>query len=74
MAVKPKPAKLKPVRSIRELQNLSEKDKDYEALALRASENLGGSSTNLTEAIRWLETNAMEAGEDGVIDEINDLR
>lgn len=55
--------------------NDSEHEK-YASLACIAARNLGltGSLPTVDQSIRWLETNAMETNEDGVVDEINFCR
>ena len=67
--------KMKPVTSINELHNLALEDQQYEQLAITAARNLGGDPIeNLTHAINWLLTNAMETDEEGVVEEINFCR
>ena len=64
--------------SIGDLRYKCKNDPDavkYQILTFLASKNLGGDPTNnLDQAIRWLETNAMETDEDGVVEEINFCR
>lgn len=66
--------KLKPVKSLSDLRFLARDNPAYEKLAIIASRNLGGSSDDLAGALRWLEVNAIETGESGVVDEINFCR
>lgn len=69
-------ARLKKVRGLWELQRLANSDPRYALLLKIAAENLGygGSQQNNSSWMKWLETNAMETGEDGesmVVDEVN---
>jgi len=43
----------------------------YKKWAFIASRNLGGPDSSIEEALRWLEMNANETSEEGVVDEIN---
>jgi len=43
----------------------------YKKWAFSASRNLGGPDSSIEEALRWLEMNANETSEEGVVDEIN---
>jgi hypothetical protein len=61
------------VTSIRDLRNKSS-DPRYEALTMAAARNLGGTPKTLAAAFQWLETNAMETSEAGVVKEINFCR
>ena len=73
-----------PVRSIGHLRALARENPQYNQLALIAASNLGGTKENtkdLDSAIRWLECNAMESGDEesgggekGVVEEINFCR
>ncbi len=73
---------IKKVSSIPELRRLAENDSKYYQLAIRAALNLGArgvdekntSSRNLELAIDWLNTNAQETSEEGVVEEINYVR
>jgi hypothetical protein len=62
------------VKSLGDLRSKAQTDKRYEKLAIAAAENLGKKCDTLDKAMRWLETNAMETDEDGVVDEINFVR
>lgn len=69
------------VRSLGELRRLAHDDERYARLALVAASNLGGGinagadpGVALAESLRWLETNADETDEDGVIAEVNFCR
>lgn len=66
--------KLKKIKTISELANLARTNKSYEQLAIVAASNLGGGNLSLNGAISWLNTNAMETDESGVVDEINFCR
>ncbi len=61
-----KKTSLPKIRSLWDLQK-----PEYAELAKIASSNLGGPSDNLQQAIRWLEMNAAETDEQGVVDEVN---
>lgn len=73
--------KIAPVRSIMELDRKARENERYYDLAISAAKNLGWDegraptqATKLASAIRWLNTNANEVGdEDGVVAEINFL-
>jgi hypothetical protein len=67
-------SKLQRVRSLGSLRTLARTDPKYAALAKLASANLGGPSEPLDAALRWLDTNANEVGEAGVVDEVNYVR
>lgn len=62
------------VVSIGDLRQRAAKDQRYLQLAMISARNLGGSPKNLDDAINWLNTNAMETDEDGVVGEINFCR
>ena len=66
--------KLKKIQTINELAYLARTNKSYEQLAIVAASNLGGGNLTLTGAISWLNTNAMETDESGVVEEINFCR
>lgn len=66
--------KLKKIKTISELANLARTNKSYEQLAIVAASNLGGGNLTLNGAISWLNTNAMETDESGVVEEINFCR
>ena len=65
---------LAPVKSISDLRSRAIKNPDYRKLAISAANNLGGDCNTLDEAIRWLNINASETDEAGVVDEINFCR
>ena len=46
----------------------------YVQLAMISARNFGGSPKGLHDAINWLDMNAMETDEDGVVGEINFCR
>jgi len=62
------------VVSIGDLRRRAATDPLYLQLAMISANNLGGSPKNLVDAINWLNTNAMETDEDGVVGEINFCR
>ncbi len=66
--------KLGKISSIGELHRLAKEDPRYEKLAMVASENLGHEAKDLDDAIKWLNTNANETDEKGVVGEINFVR
>ena len=67
--------KIAPVISLYDLKVQARTDSRYLDLAIRAAENLGGMNiTNLDTAMRWLNINADETDEDGVVAEINFCR
>ena len=71
---KPSLEGLSKVQSINDLAWKAKEDPRYRELAFAASRNLGGTGrqvSDLDSAIQWLNTNAMETDEDGVIAEIN---
>jgi len=72
--MKSKKALVSKVVSIGDLRQRAGKDEKYHQLAMIAASNLGGSPKNLDDAIDWLNTNAMETDEDGVVGEINFCR
>lgn len=65
---------LSKVVSIGDLRQRAGRDERYHQLTMIAASNLGGSPKNLDDAINWLNTNAMETDEDGVVGEINFCR
>ena len=78
-------SKLPAVRSLGELQRKAADDPRYRALAIAAARNLGMPSDfqrwererdELRAAMRWLDTCALEAGDDeaGVVEEVNFCR
>ena len=63
---------MKKIKSLYELKIKAMEDEAYEKLAIDTAYNLGGSNINdLNDAIRWLNINAMEASEEGVVEEVN---
>jgi BRCT domain type II-containing protein len=63
---------MKKIHSLYELKIKAMEDKAYEKLAIDTAYNLGGSNINdLNDAIRWLNINAMETSEEGVVEEVN---
>lgn len=64
------------VRSLGELRSLAKQDRRYRILAIIAARNLGGDvkDDDLDGALRWLELNAAETSEKGVVDEANFVR
>lgn len=75
MEKRPKKKLIPAVNSINELYALAQKDPRYLKLAQVSASNLGGNgSKDLNECIRWLNTNAMETNEEGVVGEINFCR
>ena len=64
------------VRSLGELRSLAKQDRRYRSLAIIAAENLGGDvkDDDLDGALRWLDLNAAEMSEKGVVDEVNFVR
>lgn len=64
-----------PVTCLHDLRTRAHADERYAQLAVRASHNLGGpSGDDLRAALRWLDLNAMETEESGVVDEVNFMR
>lgn len=66
--------KMPKVRSLYDLRVRAKEDPRYAKLASLASSNLGGPAEPLDAAFRWLDTNARETDEAGVIDEVNYVR
>lgn len=65
------------VRSLGELKALARNDPSYARLLCLAASNLGGGpevAANPVAAYRWLELNAMETTERGVVGEVNFVR
>lgn len=62
------------VHSILDLRTRALRNPDYKKLAISAANNLGGDCKTLDEAIRWLNINADETDERGVVEEINFCR
>ena len=66
--------KLIPVQSLADLSRKAKADPRYLELAMDAARNLGGMPKDLDSAMRWLNINADETGdEDGVVAEVNFL-
>lgn len=74
--MKKKPPTIPKVRSLVELRSLAKSDRRYRNLAIIAAQNLGGDvkDDDLDGALRWLELNASETSEKGVVDEVNFVR
>lgn len=64
---------IKPVKSLYELRSLSYDSDSYRRLVQMASSNLGGPVSPVHKCMEWLEVNAMETSEEGVVDEVNFL-
>lgn len=62
------------VSSIAELRAKARGDPRYAALLLKSSANLGGPDDDVEKAFNWLNLNALETDEEGVVGEINALR
>jgi len=62
------------VKTLAELRMLAKTDKRYEQLAIIAAQNLGDDAKSLEAAMKWLNTNAMETDEKGVVAEVNFCR
>ena len=62
-----------PIRTLLELKNLAHRDERYYRLLCLGSSNLGGPVEGLDECFRWLECNAYETDEAGVVAEVNGL-
>lgn len=62
------------VTSLMDLRNKAKTDDRYLRLAIVAADNLGEKCSTLEQAMRWLNTNADETDEDGVVGEINFCR
>jgi hypothetical protein len=66
---------INPVRSLGDLRSRARVDARYAQLAVRASHNLGGpAGDDLNAALHWLDLNALETNEQGVVDEVNFMR
>ncbi len=67
---------IKKVSSLSELGFLARKDPRYHKLAIISSRNLGGThgEEDLSQALNWLDMNAMETDEKGVVREVNACR
>lgn len=62
------------VTSLMDLRAKAASDKRYLELMMKACANLGGMATEPGAAYRWLEANAMETSEKGVVAEVNFCR
>jgi hypothetical protein len=70
-----KTKRLKAVKSLMDLRHRAGTEPAYVNLAIAAARNLGGSNiTNLQAAMNWLNTNASETDEEGVVAEVNFCR
>lgn len=67
-------SKIKKISSLNELNYLAHYHDAYRQLAMISARNLGGSPKDLNDAMQWLNTNAMETDEEGVVREINFCR
>lgn len=63
--------KLTKINSLADLAFKARQNPAYADLAISAAKNLGGMVSTLDQAMRWLNLNAMETDEDGVVDEVN---
>ena len=63
-----------PVQSFAQLRCKAKKDENYKRLTLLAANTYGFIGDNLNDALRWLEDEIQESGEDDVITEINACR
>ena len=71
----PKKSSIQKVTSLNDLYNRAASDPIYLELAILGARNLGGGNiTTLDQARNWLNTNAMETDEAGVVDEVNFCR
>ena len=68
---KAKKIKHKKIQCINELYNLALTSDFHKRWLIMASNNLGGAKQDVEGAKRWLEINAMETDEEGVVEEIN---
>ena len=59
------------VSSLIDLANKARNNAAYQQLAIVAANNLGGNATTLNSALSYLQLQAADASEDGVVDEIN---
>jgi hypothetical protein len=71
---KVKPVLIPKVTSLMDLRNKASDNPLYAQLAILGAQNLGGDIKNLNQAFDWLNTNAMETDEQGVVDEVNFMR
>ncbi len=62
------------VGTLGELYSLAQEDERYMKLLIAAAQNLGGGCDNFAQAKQWLNMNAMETSEAGVVDEVNFCR
>ena len=69
-----KPTLIPKVSSLFDLKSKATDDPRYAKLAIVAANNLGGDTRTLAGALRWLDLNAMETSEEGVVGEINFVR
>lgn len=73
-AAKASMKKLAKVISLYDLSQKAKADPAYEKLAMTAAHNLGKKCNTLSEALQWLNTNANETDEEGVVNEVNGVR
>lgn len=67
--------KLAPIHSLAHLRSMAFRNEAYKRLALTAAENLGGTpNDDLNKAMEWLNINADETDEAGVVEEVNASR
>ena len=65
-------SKLLPVKSLGDLRQKAKVDERYAQLVIDSAANLGGDlGDSFEQALNWLEMNAMETSEEGVVEEIN---
>lgn len=75
MSKKHRPDKMARVSSLYDLKYRAASSQKYVDLAIRAARNLGGEDiTTFDKAIHWLNLNASETSERGVVAEINFCR
>jgi len=65
---------IKKITNLAELRMKAQQDPRYAKLAMVAASNLGGNPKDLEGALRWLNLNAQETDERGVVGEVNFVR